>query len=184
MLVILRDGRKLHGVLRSYDQFGALPHFTAQLPHRRFNCGAFFCEANLVLEDTVERIHHGDTFAENWHGLFLIRGENVVLLGEIVCLILSCYAGRWLKVVPGFRQGGRRPPPTGRLSSTGTLRKKRHRAQEATRRSKSQDSLRQKGLLQRGRRRGWLLMLFVFHYFFHLVRGHSKSFSCTGTSSR
>ncbi|KAF7784348.1 hypothetical protein Agabi119p4_513 [Agaricus bisporus var. burnettii] len=60
MLVILRDGRKLHGVLRSYDQF-----------------------ANLVLEDTVERIHHGDTFAENWHGLFLIRGENVVLLGEI-----------------------------------------------------------------------------------------------------
>lgn len=40
--------------------------------------------ANLVLEDTVERIHHGDAFAENWHGLFLIRGENVVLLGEIV----------------------------------------------------------------------------------------------------
>jgi len=60
MLVILRDGRKLHGVLRSYDQF-----------------------ANLVLEDTVERIYHGDVFAENWHGLFLIRGENVVLLGEI-----------------------------------------------------------------------------------------------------
>ncbi|KAJ7492575.1 hypothetical protein FB451DRAFT_1218870 [Mycena latifolia] len=45
MLVVLRDGRKLHGVLRSYDQF-----------------------ANLVLEDT-----------ENWHGLFLIRGENVDL---------------------------------------------------------------------------------------------------------
>lgn len=60
MLVILRDGRKLHGVLRSYDQF-----------------------ANLVLEDTVERIYHGNAFAENWHGLFLIRGENVVLLGEI-----------------------------------------------------------------------------------------------------
>jgi len=60
MLVILRDGRKLHGVLRSYDQF-----------------------ANLVLEDTVERIYRGNAFAENWHGLFLIRGENVVLLGEI-----------------------------------------------------------------------------------------------------
>lgn len=40
--------------------------------------------ANLVLEDTVERIYHGNAFAENWHGLFLIRGENVVLLGEIV----------------------------------------------------------------------------------------------------
>jgi U6 snRNA-associated Sm-like protein LSm1 len=60
MLVVLRDGRKLHGVLRSYDQF-----------------------ANLVLEDTVERIYAGDTFAEKWCGLFLIRGENVVLLGEI-----------------------------------------------------------------------------------------------------
>ncbi|KAF5312717.1 hypothetical protein D9619_003222 [Psilocybe cf. subviscida] len=39
--------------------------------------------ANLVLEDTVERIYHGSVFAESWHGLFLIRGENVVLLGEI-----------------------------------------------------------------------------------------------------
>ncbi|ETW87253.1 hypothetical protein HETIRDRAFT_378076 [Heterobasidion irregulare TC 32-1] len=60
MLVILRDGRKLHGVLRSYDQF-----------------------ANLVLEDTVERIYHGNAVAERRAGLFLIRGENVVLLGEI-----------------------------------------------------------------------------------------------------
>ncbi|OCH96449.1 Sm-like ribonucleo protein [Obba rivulosa] len=60
MLVVLRDGRKLQGVLRSYDQF-----------------------ANLVLEDTVERIYHQDVFAETWRGLFLIRGENVVLLGEI-----------------------------------------------------------------------------------------------------
>ncbi|KAF8832391.1 hypothetical protein HHX47_DHR1001955 [Lentinula edodes] len=39
--------------------------------------------ANLVLEDTVERIYHENLFAESWHGLFLIRGENVVLLGEI-----------------------------------------------------------------------------------------------------
>ncbi|KAH9937654.1 Sm-like ribonucleoprotein [Fomitopsis serialis] len=60
MLVVLRDGRKLQGVLRSYDQF-----------------------ANLVLEDTVERIYYRDFFAESWKGLFLIRGENVVLLGEV-----------------------------------------------------------------------------------------------------
>ncbi|KAF5390166.1 hypothetical protein D9757_002890 [Collybiopsis confluens] len=39
--------------------------------------------ANLVLEDTVERIYHENLYAENWYGLFLIRGENVVLLGEI-----------------------------------------------------------------------------------------------------
>ncbi|KAJ3511658.1 hypothetical protein NMY22_g15584 [Coprinellus aureogranulatus] len=60
MLVILRDGRKLHGVLRSYDQF-----------------------ANLVLENCYERIYHQNLFAERHHGLFLIRGENVVLMGEI-----------------------------------------------------------------------------------------------------
>ena len=45
--------------------------------------------ANLVLEDTVERIYAGNTFAEKWCGLFLIRGENVVLLGEIVPSHLS-----------------------------------------------------------------------------------------------
>ena len=45
----------------------------------------FLYLANLVLEDTVERIYHENAFAENFHGLFLIRGENVVLLGEIVC---------------------------------------------------------------------------------------------------
>jgi hypothetical protein len=45
--------------------------------------------ANLVLEDTYERIYHGNTFAQDWRGLFLIRGENVVLLGEIVRFTLS-----------------------------------------------------------------------------------------------
>lgn len=45
---------------------------------------AEFLPANLVLEDTVERIYHKNAYAENWHGLFLIRGENVVLLGEVV----------------------------------------------------------------------------------------------------
>ena len=80
MLVILRDGRKLHGVLRSYDQFGmslARPAYGKKKVER-------LPLANLVLEDTVERIYAGDTFAEKWCGLFLIRGENVVLLGEIV----------------------------------------------------------------------------------------------------
>jgi U6 snRNA-associated Sm-like protein LSm1 len=78
MLVVLRDGRKLHGVLRSYDQFGE------NSPSYIVNFSLKSYQANLVLEDTVERIYHGNAFAENWHGLFLIRGENVVLLGEIV----------------------------------------------------------------------------------------------------
>ncbi|KAF8679829.1 snRNP Sm protein [Rhizoctonia solani] len=59
MVVVLRDGRKLIGVLRSYDQF-----------------------ANLVMENTLERIYHGDAFADIRRGVYLIRGENVVLLGE------------------------------------------------------------------------------------------------------
>ncbi|KAF8314225.1 Sm-like ribonucleoprotein [Clavulina sp. PMI_390] len=60
IIVVLRDGRKLIGVLRSYDQF-----------------------ANLVMEDTVERIHHANSYGDIPRGVFLIRGENVVLLGEI-----------------------------------------------------------------------------------------------------
>ncbi|KAG9128177.1 SM-like, degradation of cytoplasmic mRNAs and positively regulates transcription initiation [Ceratobasidium sp. 392] len=60
MVVVLRDGRKLIGVLRSYDQF-----------------------ANLVMEGTLERIYHGDTYADIRRGVYLIRGENVVLLGEV-----------------------------------------------------------------------------------------------------
>ena len=44
-------------------------------------------EANLVLDDTIERIYHGSEYAEQRVGLFIIRGENVVLLGEIVSRI-------------------------------------------------------------------------------------------------
>jgi U6 snRNA-associated Sm-like protein LSm1 len=105
MLVVLRDGRKLHGVLRSYDQFGTFLSFLFCF----WTCAPKFLFiylndhlANLVLEDTVERIYAGNTFAEKWCGLFLIRGENVVLLGEIVlspspriCLLLipDCLTG-------------------------------------------------------------------------------------------
>ncbi|CAJ0904073.1 11497_t:CDS:2 [Entrophospora sp. SA101] len=54
LLVVLRDGRKLIGVLRSFDQF-----------------------------DTIERIYVGDAYGDIPRGIFIIRGENVVLLGEI-----------------------------------------------------------------------------------------------------
>ncbi|TDZ34695.1 U6 snRNA-associated Sm-like protein LSm1 [Colletotrichum sidae] len=71
LMVALRDGRKLIGVLRSWDQF-----------------------ANLVLQDTVERVFaHPDPeanppreaglYADIKRGIFLVRGENVLLLGEI-----------------------------------------------------------------------------------------------------
>lgn len=61
LMVLLRDGRTLIGYLRSVDQF-----------------------ANLVLHKTIERIHVGKEYGDIPRGIFIIRGENVVLLGEIV----------------------------------------------------------------------------------------------------
>lgn len=60
-MVLLRDGRTLIGFLRSVDQF-----------------------ANLVLHQTIERIHVGNEYGDIPRGVFIVRGENVVLLGEIV----------------------------------------------------------------------------------------------------
>ncbi|KAI1165484.1 hypothetical protein F5B18DRAFT_649723 [Nemania serpens] len=67
LLLVLRDGRKLIGILRSWDQF--------------------------VLQSTVERVfatisdskHPGlrGVYSDKAHGIFLVRGENVLLLGEI-----------------------------------------------------------------------------------------------------
>ncbi|XP_072341586.1 U6 snRNA-associated Sm-like protein LSm1 isoform X1 [Scyliorhinus torazame] len=59
-LVLLRDGRTLIGYLRSIDQF-----------------------ANLVVHQTLERIHVGQKYGDIPRGIFVVRGENVVLLGEI-----------------------------------------------------------------------------------------------------
>ncbi|XP_032937308.1 U6 snRNA-associated Sm-like protein LSm1 [Catharus ustulatus] len=94
-LVLLRDGRTLIGYLRSIDQF-----------------------ANLVLHQTVERIHVGKKYGDIPRGIFVVRGENVVLLGEIVsaqlplqpgpelvcpsvCLKYCCSVGLELELPPG-----------------------------------------------------------------------------------
>ncbi|GLJ26405.1 hypothetical protein SUGI_0509040 [Cryptomeria japonica] len=60
LLVLLRDGRKLIGILRSFDQF-----------------------ANAVLENAFERVIVGDLYCDLPQGLYVIRGENVVLIGEM-----------------------------------------------------------------------------------------------------
>ncbi|XP_076934888.1 sm-like protein LSM1B [Bidens hawaiensis] len=60
LLVLLRDGRKLLGILRSFDQF-----------------------ANAVLEGACERVIVGDLYCDIPLGLYVIRGENVVLIGEL-----------------------------------------------------------------------------------------------------
>ncbi|KAL8138635.1 hypothetical protein V2J09_004636 [Rumex salicifolius] len=60
LLVLLRDGRKLSGILRSFDQY-----------------------ANAVLEGACERVIVGDLYCDIPLGLYVIRGENVVLVGEL-----------------------------------------------------------------------------------------------------
>ena len=61
IFVLLKDGRNLFGILRTFDQF-----------------------ANLVLQDTLERIYLGEEgeaptrFSETYRGVFMVRGENVV----------------------------------------------------------------------------------------------------------
>mmetsp|Transcript_21502 Transcript_21502/g.23998 ORF Transcript_21502/g.23998 Transcript_21502/m.23998 type:complete len:135 (+) Transcript_21502:73-477(+) len=60
ILVVLRDGRKYVGILRSFDQF-----------------------ANVVMEDTVERVFVDNKYGEKDIGLFVVRGENVTLIGEL-----------------------------------------------------------------------------------------------------
>lgn len=43
-----------------------------------------------MLHQTVERIHVGKKYGDIPRGIFVVRGENVVLLGEIVSkLIIS-----------------------------------------------------------------------------------------------
>lgn len=83
LLLVLRDGRKLIGVLRSWDQFGAPVHFEEGLTPT----ANILLTANLVLQDTIERIFVRDLYADIPRGIFLVRGENVLLLGEIVCTL-------------------------------------------------------------------------------------------------
>lgn len=60
LIVLLRDGRKLLGTLCSFDQF-----------------------ANVVLQGACERVIVGELYCDVPLGLYVIRGENVVLIGEL-----------------------------------------------------------------------------------------------------
>lgn len=48
------------------------------------SCHLTTLTANLVLEGTIERKHLAHYYADQAVGVMIIRGENVVLLGEIV----------------------------------------------------------------------------------------------------
>ncbi|KAH3675571.1 hypothetical protein WICMUC_002660 [Wickerhamomyces mucosus] len=56
----LTDGRHLFGVLRTFDQYGS-----------------------VVIQDTYERIYINGAYAEEYLGTLFIRGENLLLLGDV-----------------------------------------------------------------------------------------------------
>uniref|UniRef100_A0A0N5BRB8 U6 snRNA-associated Sm-like protein LSm1 n=1 Tax=Strongyloides papillosus TaxID=174720 RepID=A0A0N5BRB8_STREA len=60
IIVQLRDGKTLIGVLSSIDQF-----------------------VNIVLDDAVERIFVDKYYGDIPRGVYLIRGENVILVAEV-----------------------------------------------------------------------------------------------------
>ena len=99
-------------------------------------------------------------FAERHHGLFLIRGENVVLMGEIVCASFSSRSAcPHPSNLVGPWQGGRCPSKAGRVPPARTLSSEGARHQEGTRWSKIAYLARDKRVLQGGRRGRWILGL-------------------------
>lgn len=60
IMIILRDGRHLIGILRSFDQF-----------------------MNLIMEETHERIIVEEKYSDILLGLYIVRGDNIVVMGEI-----------------------------------------------------------------------------------------------------
>lgn len=58
VVVMLRDGRYLYGIMKSFDQFNS-----------------------ITLDRVIERIFHDGKYAERKHELFIIRGENITMIG-------------------------------------------------------------------------------------------------------
>ena len=94
LVVSLRDGRKFFGVLRSYDQYGkslSISLFHLKFPYSRVG--------NLLMTDVFERYYVDLEYGEEYRGVYLIRGENVVMVGQLVspqrqCTLLSLFRMR------------------------------------------------------------------------------------------
>lgn len=59
--------------------FSSYPSFSP-LPHRILSHPSI---ANLVLQDTIERLLSPPLYSQTQRGVYIVRGENVVLLAEI-----------------------------------------------------------------------------------------------------
>lgn len=58
VIVLLRSNRYIYGTLKSYDQYHS-----------------------IALNYAVERIFHENRYSEKKHGLIVLRGENISLIG-------------------------------------------------------------------------------------------------------
>lgn len=64
----MRDGKCLIGHLRSVDQF-----------------------ANITLTQAVERIFVDKEYGDVYRGVVLVRGDNLVIVGEVVSQLTSFF---------------------------------------------------------------------------------------------
>ncbi|QDS73998.1 hypothetical protein FKW77_008698 [Venturia effusa] len=85
LMVALRDGKTLFGVLRSWDQFGIFP-LLLHVSDSSLKIPSLLTThdpGNLMTQDTIERIYCKNVFCDIPRGIFVIRGENVEMIGEI-----------------------------------------------------------------------------------------------------
>lgn len=60
----------------------------------------FYFAANVVLQGACERVIVGELYCDVPLGLYVIRGENVVLIGELVIISLCTTKGPWSNPFP------------------------------------------------------------------------------------
>lgn len=75
--------------IHSFVYFAKFSFLTFYIPVNNLfiESSAFFHAANVVLEGACERVIVGDLYCDIPLGLYIIRGENVVLIGELVYIL-------------------------------------------------------------------------------------------------
>lgn len=107
VLLVLRDGRTLVGQFGTYDQFGNIFLMDTVerifVPHEEVTSNSFIQTTKVPTTDemTEELSEESKTIdasilkkvSEKWvygqvkHGMIVIRGENIVMMGDIVRII-------------------------------------------------------------------------------------------------
>lgn len=83
-MVLLLDGRYFIGILRSFDHFSTwnkAGRVIVPVLSTEPSCSA---SGNIVLEETRERKFGNGVYCDIPVGLYLLRGESIVMIGEFV----------------------------------------------------------------------------------------------------